>query len=146
MADGTGRTQARKPSAVLVTGGADSIGSSHTVLALRDEGREVVALDDLSNGDIAAIPDGVVFHRGDVADGAFVTRILREHRIELVMHLAGSVSSPESVARPLDYMRNNAAASEVLARACVEAGVRPAPPSTGSSGHRHSTKTPTPRR
>jgi UDP-glucose 4-epimerase len=40
------------------------------------------------------------------------------------MHLAGSVSALESLERPLDYLRNNTAASAELARACVEAGVR----------------------
>jgi UDP-glucose 4-epimerase len=108
--------------AVLVTGGAGYIGS-HVVLALRDQRREVVVIDDLSNGDVAAIPEGVTFHQRDVADAEFVGRVIRRHGIGLVMHLAGSVSAPESLERPLDYLRNNTAASAELARACVAAGV-----------------------
>jgi UDP-glucose 4-epimerase len=108
---------------VLVTGGAGYIGS-HAVLALRDQGREVVVIDDLSNGDIAAVPEGVVFHQRDVADAEFVRGLIRRHGVGLVMHLAGSVSAPESLERPLDYHRNNTLASEALAKACVEAGVR----------------------
>jgi len=109
--------------AVLVTGGAGYIGS-HTVLALRDEGREVVIIDDLSSGDIAAVPGGVAFHRGDVADAELVRWVVRRHGIGLVTHFAGSVSPPESLERPGDYLRNNTVASEQLAAACAEAGVR----------------------
>ena len=109
--------------AVLVTGGAGYIGS-HAVLALRDQGREVVVIDDLSTGDIAAIPGGVAFHRRDIADADFVRWVIGRHGIGLVMHFAGSVSPPESLERPLDYLRNNAEASQALAAASVEAGVR----------------------
>jgi UDP-glucose 4-epimerase len=108
---------------VLVTGGAGYIGS-HAVLALRDLGREVVVVDDLSNGDVAAIPEGVEFHRRDIADTDFVSALVRRRGVGLVMHLAASVSALESLQRPLDYHRNNTQASETLARACVEAGVR----------------------
>jgi UDP-glucose 4-epimerase len=111
----------RRP--VLVTGGAGYIGS-HVVLALRDHGREVVVIDDLSNGDAAAIPEGVEFHQRDVADTDFVRALIERHDVGLVMHLAASVSALESLERPLDYHRNNTLASEALARACVEAGVR----------------------
>jgi len=108
--------------AVLVTGGAGYIGS-HAVLALRDEGREVVVIDDLSTGDIAAIPAAVTFHHGNVADRDLVGRLLRTHGVGLVMHFAGSISPGHSIASPLDYYRNNTAASLALAAACVEAGV-----------------------
>ena len=110
-------------SGVLVTGGAGYIGS-HAVLALRDQGRKVVVIDDLSNGDIAAVPAGAAFHRGDVADAELVRWTIRRYGVGLVMHFAGSVSPPESVERPLDYLRNNTAASRALATASVEAGVR----------------------
>lgn len=109
--------------AVLVTGGAGYIGS-HVAFAVRDEGRPVAVLDNLSNGDIAAVPLGVAFHRGDVGDANFVRRLIELHGIGLVMHFAGSVSPRESLERPLDYRRNNIEASQTLATACAEAGVR----------------------
>ena len=109
--------------AVLVTGGAGYIGS-HTSLDLHDAGREVIVLDDFSNGHIAAIPSGVAVYRGDVADAALVQGVIRRHDVQLVMHLAGSVSLAESLERPLDYFRNNTEASRSLAMTCVRAGVR----------------------
>ncbi|MBV8682002.1 MAG: UDP-glucose 4-epimerase GalE [Caulobacteraceae bacterium] len=109
-------------SAVLVTGGAGYIGS-HAVFALRDAGRDVVVLDDLSTGFAEAVPEGVPLRRGDVADTAVVSRILHEDKIDAVMHFAGSISVPESVSDPAKYYRNNTCASLALARTCVEAGV-----------------------
>ena len=107
---------------VLVTGGAGYIGS-HAVLALRDAGRPVVVLDDLSTGRRAAVPDGVPFVRGAAGDPALLDRVLRDHGIGAVMHFAGSIVVPESVERPLDYYRNNTLTSHALIEACVRAGI-----------------------
>lgn len=107
---------------VLVTGGAGYIGS-HAVLALRSSGRAVVVLDDLSTGDRGLVPADVPLIVGDVADAERVGSLLRDHRIGTVMHFAGSIIVPESVADPLKYYRNNTAASRNLIEACVTAGV-----------------------
>lgn len=107
---------------VLVTGGAGYIGS-HAVLALRAAGRSVVVLDDLSTGDRNLIPADVPLIVGDVADGAQTAILLRDHHIGTVMHFAGSIIVPESVADPLKYYRNNTAASRSLIETCIKAGV-----------------------
>jgi len=107
---------------VLVTGGAGYIGS-HAVLALRDAGREVVVLDDLSTGVRAAVPADVAFEHGDVGDGTTIARILARYDVRDVLHFAGSVRVDESVADPLKYYANNTAASRNLVAACLEGGV-----------------------
>ena len=107
---------------VLVTGGAGYIGS-HAVLALREAGHGVVVLDDLSTGARELVAEGVPLVVADVGDGARVGQVLAEHDVGAVMHFAGSVVVPESVAKPLDYYRNNTAATRSLIQACVEAGV-----------------------
>ena len=107
---------------ILVTGGAGYIGS-HAVLALTDAGRAVVVVDNLSTGRRAAVPDGVPFYQGEVADDALVTRILAEHDCGAVMHFAGSIVVPESVSHPLDYYHNNVVASAQLLRTCVDSGI-----------------------
>jgi UDP-glucose 4-epimerase len=109
-------------SPILITGGAGYIGS-HVVLALRDAGRAVVVLDDLSTGRRDLVPGDVSFVRGDVGDGALARRVLVEHGCRAVMHFAGSIIVSESTREPLRYYRNNVAASQVLIEACVEAGV-----------------------
>ncbi|WP_374407594.1 UDP-glucose 4-epimerase GalE [Pelagerythrobacter sp.] len=107
---------------VLVTGGAGYIGS-HAVLALLDAGWPVAVIDDLSTGFRFAVPPGVPFYRGDVADADLLARIFEEQRIGAVMHFAGSVVVPESVADPLKYYDNNTAKSRALIAAVVAAGV-----------------------
>ena len=108
---------------VLVTGGAGYIGS-HAVLALLDDGWPVVVIDDLSTGFEWAVPEGVVFVRGDIADADLVGRLIDEHDLGAVMHFAGSVVVPESVADPLKYYRNNTANSRALIESAVKGGVR----------------------
>lgn len=107
---------------VLVTGGAGYIGS-HTAHALCDAGFRVVVLDDLSSGVRAGVPAEAVLIRADVADRAVLGRLFAQHRIAAVMHFAGSISVPESVARPLLYYRNNTAGSLALLEACEAAGI-----------------------
>lgn len=107
---------------VLVTGGAGYIGS-HAVLALLDQGRPVVVLDDLSTGNRNVVPAGVPFVVGDVGNTGLVGHILRTHAIGTVMHFAGSIIVPESVADPLKYYGNNTVASHTLIQASRAAGV-----------------------
>lgn len=105
---------------VLVTGGAGYIGS-HATLALAARGRRVVVLDDLSTGVREAVTG--VFVPGDVGDAALVAEVIRTHRVEAVLHFAGSIVVPESVTDPGKYYENNTLKSLVLARACLAAGV-----------------------
>ena len=114
---------ADKPFTILVTGGAGYIGS-HAVLALRDAGWPVVVIDNLVTGFRWAVPDGVPFVEGDVADMGLVGRTIAEHGIGAILHFAGSVVVPESVTDPLKYYRNNTAASRALIEAAVAGGVR----------------------
>ena len=107
---------------VLVTGGAGYIGS-HAVLALTDAGWPVAVLDDLSTGFRWAVSEGVMFYEGDIADTALLARIFAEQGTQAIMHFAGSIVVPESVADPLKYYDNNTARSRTLIQAAVEAGV-----------------------
>lgn len=108
---------------VLVTGGAGYIGS-HAVLALKDSGWDVVVIDNLTTGFAFAVPDGVPFYRGDVSDTDLVARIIAEHGIGAIMHFAGSIIVPESVADPLKYYDNNTMKSRSLIASAVRVGVR----------------------
>jgi len=108
---------------VLVTGGAGYVGS-HAALALLDAGWPVVVIDDLSTGFAWAVPEGAAFAEGDVADQALVARLIAEHKIGAILHFAGSVVVPESVAQPLAYYENNTVKSRALIASAVAGGVR----------------------
>ena len=111
---------------VLVTGGAGYIGS-HAVLALKDAGWPVAVIDNLSTGFRFAIPEGVPFYEGDIEDAGLLARIFDEQGLGggrgAIMHFAGSIIVPESVADPLKYYHNNTAKSRGLIAAAVTAGI-----------------------
>ena len=108
---------------VLVTGGAGYIGS-HTVHALADDGTRVVVLDNLSTGFASALPKGMLPVVGDVGDKALVAALIDTHRVDAIIHFAGSTIVPESIRDPLLYYRNNTANSRILIEAAVQGGVR----------------------
>ena len=109
--------------AVLVTGGAGYIGSQ-MVHELLDAGERVVVLDDLSTGFRWAVPENVHFAVGDSGDQALLTRLLREHAVNAVIHFAACIVVPDSVRDPLRYYRNNTANSRALIEAAIQCEVR----------------------
>src|SRR5687768_10597773 len=108
---------------VLVTGGAGYIGS-HAVLALLDRGWPVAVIDNFTTGFRFAVPEDVPLYEGDIEDGDLLARIFAEQGIRAVMHFAGSIVVPESVAKPLKYYLNNTVKSRALIAAAVDAGVQ----------------------
>ncbi|HUZ34490.1 MAG TPA: UDP-glucose 4-epimerase GalE [Xanthobacteraceae bacterium] len=107
---------------ILVTGGAGYIGS-HMVLELADAGEPVVVLDNLSTGFAWAVAEGVPLVVGDSGDQAMVERLIRQHRVDAIIHFAASVVVPESVSDPLRYYRNNTVNTRALIECAVNAGV-----------------------
>jgi len=107
---------------ILVTGGAGYIGS-HVVLQLRARGERVAVLDDLSRGFRQAVVDAPLVV-GNVGDRDTVLKLLREHRIDTVMHFAAFTIVPESVREPLKYYANNTCATRNLLECCIASGVR----------------------
>lgn len=107
----------------LVTGGAGYIGS-HMVLELLDAGEEVVVLDNLSTGFDWAVAKPAHLIVGDIGDECLLRLILQRHAIEAIVHFAGSIVVPESVADPLGYYLNNTVKSRALMAAAVAHGVK----------------------
>lgn len=108
---------------VLVVGGAGYIGS-HCVRQLVAAGHRPVVLDNLVYGHRAAVGREVTFYDGDLGNEAFVGRILREEKIEVVMHFAAYCYVGESVTQPLKYYFNNVVATLHLLKAMLDAGVK----------------------
>jgi UDP-glucose 4-epimerase len=107
---------------ILVTGGAGYIGS-HMVLELLAAREQVVVLDDLSTGFKWAVARPAHLIVGDTGDDTLIRLILKRHKIEAIIHFAGSIVVPESVTDPLGYYHNNTVKSRALIAAAVEAGV-----------------------
>jgi UDP-glucose 4-epimerase len=108
---------------VLVTGGAGYIGS-HMVYALADSGERVVVIDNLTTGFDWAVATGVKLIVGDIGDEFLVAKTIADNGIDAIIHFAGSVVVPESVADPLGYYRNNTVNSLTLIACAVGAGIK----------------------
>ncbi len=107
---------------VLVTGGAGYIGS-HMVLALCDAGEDVIVLDNLSTGFRSAVPAQAKFVAGDIGNLDSLLRLLLTNRVDAILHFAGSVVVPESIADPLGYYHNNSCKSRTLIEAALRSKV-----------------------
>ena len=108
---------------ILVTGGAGYIGS-HTVHRLLDQGFNVVVYDNLSKGHAAAVPVGASLVVGDIRNGELLTRTIKEHAIQAVIHFAADSLVGESMQHPAKYYQNNIVATLALLENMLACGVR----------------------
>ncbi|RKE86296.1 UDP-glucose 4-epimerase GalE [Rhizobium sp. AG855] len=108
--------------AILVTGGAGYIGS-HMVWALLDAGEEVVVVDRLSTGFRWAVAPQARFYLGDIGKPSVLKHVFAENDIEAIIHFAGSIVVPDSIADPLGYYENNTGNTHRLLAAAVKAGI-----------------------
>ncbi len=81
-------------------------------------------LDDLSTGLRGLVAGEAQFVQGNAGDAALVRALIAKHGVEAIIHFAGSIVVPDSVARPLAYYANNTAVARNLIEAAVESGVR----------------------
>lgn len=107
---------------IMITGGAGYIGC-HTAKRLSELGREVIVLDNLSTGRRENVRWGD-FVKGEISDKLLVCKILRDHRVTAVVHLAASAHVGESIERPDLYFENNTFATKVILDAMREEGVK----------------------
>ncbi len=108
---------------ILVTGGAGYIGSV-TVEELLRAGHRVVVLDDLSTGHRNAVDAAARLQEGSYGDEAAVTALLRDERIDAVLHCGARSLVGESMSDPARYYRENVVGGIGLLEAMRAAGVR----------------------
>ncbi|MEG6612887.1 UDP-glucose 4-epimerase GalE [Pseudoclostridium thermosuccinogenes] len=116
--------------AILVTGGAGYIGS-HTVVELLQNGYEVVVVDNLSNSKPEALKrvkeitgKDFKFYKVDLLDRDGLEQILKENKLEAVIHFAGLKAVGESVSIPLKYYYNNITGTLILCELMQKYGVK----------------------
>jgi UDP-glucose 4-epimerase len=115
---------------VLLTGGAGFIGS-HTAVELVAAGHTPVIVDNLVNSSSEVITrireltgQDVEFHDIDLRDEAALRMLFQAQSFDACIHLAGLKAVGESVAKPLEYYRNNLESTLVLASVMKEFDVR----------------------
>ena len=107
---------------ILVVGGAGYVGS-HAARLLSRAGHEIWAYDNLCYGHRGAVAPGRLIE-GDLGERDKLVDVLRQHRIEAVMHFAAFAYVGESVTDPAKYYLNNIGGSISLLEAMREADVK----------------------
>jgi UDP-glucose-4-epimerase GalE len=107
---------------ILVTGGAGFIGSLTCKLLARS-GFAPITYDNLSTGHAWAT-HGRRLIVSDLADKDTLCDVMREFRVQAVVHFAASAYVGESILRPREYFQNNVVNTLNLLDAMLDAGVR----------------------
>ena len=114
---------------LLLTGGAGYIGS-HTALEFLEAGDDVVVVDNFYNSSAKSIErvekltgKSIKLYEADVCDKEATRKIFEENQIDAIVHFAGYKAVGESVAKPLEYYRNNIGSALILCEFMKEFGV-----------------------
>ena len=106
----------------LITGGAGYIGSCVSQFLI-DKGHQVIILDNLTTGLKKNLPKKCKFYRTDIHNIKNVRKILKENKIDVVMHFAAFINNEESVLKPQKYFKNNFANGKIFFSLCIENGI-----------------------
>ncbi len=105
---------------ILVTGGAGYIGS-HTCVELLEAGYDVVVVDNLYNASEKSVErvkeitgKDLTFYQADILDEEALDKIFEKEKVDAVIHFAGLKAVGESVAKPLEYYKNNITGTLIL--------------------------------
>ena len=104
---------------VLITGVAGFIGC-YVAFRFLQEGYEVFGVDDLSNGYMGNVPDGVEFILGDLAQQSTIAKIPAS--CKKILHLAGQSSGEISFDDPVADLEKNTVSTLNLIRYGIENG------------------------
>lgn len=115
---------------ILVTGGCGFIGS-HTVVALLEDGHQVIIFDNLSNSTKGVLKkikiisgNDVMFYEGDIRNPEDLSVVFTNYKIDAVIHFAGLKSVSESILNPILYYHNNISGTVSLLNAMKKADVK----------------------
>ena len=115
---------------ILTTGGAGFIGS-HTCVELLNAGHDVVVVDNLYNSSKKSLErveeltgKSIKFYEADCCDAQAMDKIFAENEIDAVIHFAAYKAVGESVAKPMEYYRNNLDCTLTVCEAMKKNGVK----------------------
>jgi UDP-glucose 4-epimerase len=107
---------------ILVTGGAGYIGS-HTRYFLQKQGYRVIVVDSLERGYKEAVPNEIL-RVVNLHDTEKLVALLRDEKVDAVIHFAAYIAVGESTKVPDKYFSNNVCGSMSLFEAMMQTGVK----------------------
>lgn len=115
---------------ILLTGGTGYIGS-HSAVELSQAGHEVVLLDNFCNSNPVVLErlrkilgKSLPFIQADVRATDVIEKVLREYKIDAVIHFAGLKAVGESVEKPIEYYSNNVQGTISLLKAMKSINIK----------------------
>lgn len=109
-------------SKIMIVGGAGYIGSIN-VKRFLDQGFEVVVVDNLNTGHILSVDKRAKFYQEDIRNKDKIVKILKDEKIDAVVHFAALSLVGVSMKDPLAYFDNNVYGMISLLEAMQEAKV-----------------------
>jgi UDP-glucose 4-epimerase len=94
------------------------------VFGLLDAGEKPVVIDNMSNGLPWAIPNGVPCVVGDSGDYETVVGVMKNYKVDAVIHFAARLITPQFYDDPLEYYHANTAKTRTLLSAVQYVGVK----------------------
>jgi dTDP-glucose 4,6-dehydratase len=116
------------PTTVLVTGAAGFIGSNFVRYWVHEhEADRVVGFDALTYAgtetSLADVRDRISFVRGDIRDQEAVERVLREHRVDVIVNFAAESHNSYAIVNPAEFFGTNVMGPVALLEAVRRVGV-----------------------
>ena len=114
---------------LLLTGGLGYIGG-HSAISLSNSGHKVFLYDSLINSKIDSkdliskiLGKRIYFEAGDVLETNKLSNIIKEKKIDAVIHFAALKSPSESIQYPLKYYQNNISGTISIIEAMEKSGL-----------------------
>ena len=108
---------------ILVTGGAGYIGSVVTD-ELLEKGHDVIVIDNLQEGNGAAVSLEATFVQAEIGDVSALEGIFSRHRVDAVFHFAAETTIKISMTDPQIYFDNNVVQGLTLLKEMLKHNVK----------------------
>ena len=108
---------------ILITGGAGYIGSHISEILVKNK-KKIYIVDDLSTGYRSLINKKAKFFKLNIHNDKTVKKIIKENKIDSVIHLAANLIITEGEKYPKKYYRNNVVGTQNLLKACSNSNIR----------------------
>ncbi len=108
---------------ILITGGAGYIGSHISEILVKNK-KKIYIVDNLSTGYRSLINKKAKFFKLNIHNNKNIKKIIKENKIDSVIHLAASLIISEGEKYPKKYYRNNVIGTQNLLKACSNSTIK----------------------